>query len=145
MGTKIFVDVTKFDIDECISRISKELLSVQRDLNKHQEAEKGPKEDENTDSDESFQVEEPLKEELPPIDWNEERVDQWAQSIHLNKSIQRKVLPCNGKLLYQYYTIHKTVPEFFYTTICKTSDGDLGLKELAVFSMELCSLFEQQK
>lgn len=149
LGTKIFVDVTKHDIDECVYRIVKELVNVQRDIGfTNDQADFETEANELTGSpaeDASLNESSLSSNESPPINWTEERVDQWAQAIHLNKSIQRKVLPCNGKLLYQYYSIHKSVPEFFYSTICKAPDEDLSLKELAIFAMELCNLFDQQK
>lgn len=130
LGSKMFINFLKYDFEECIRRLRNEILNIYK--NDQQTANSNSVSSAIVDTNKSS-----LKEKLS---WSESQVDKWLNNKNFKTSIIQSIRPCNGKLLYQMYSMLQNAPEFFYSTL--KSNGDLQLKDLALFSYELSNLFE---
>jgi hypothetical protein len=162
MGSKIFVDFTKYDYQECIKRLLKELTPfidqhkknsstttdvAVEDKNNNQKTSSGiaphtsPSEkSKTTDTNKLTSQEEGnhLKRNAL-ISWTVDDVNKWIDEKKIHKIIKENIAPCNGELLSQYYGIYKNAPEFFFRSI--NPNAQLTLKDSAHFLNELSKLF----
>ena len=78
-----------------------------------------------------------------PLEWNESQVENWLNERAVNTTIQTNVMPCDGKILNQIYSMLSDAPEFFYCSISSRPDSIQipTLRDLAQFAYELKSLF----
>jgi hypothetical protein len=96
-----------------------------------------------------------------PIKWSEQRVAEWFTNKKINQIIVDCLKPCDGKLLFKYYSIKKEAPAYFYeslrnkckivaessaeSSICSSTTATTNVPTLAnflLFSRELNFLFE---
>ena len=145
MGTKIFIDFTKYDFLECSDRLLKEIkectekstVQVQSNVSK----EKTIFLNENFRLDKSFStVSSPIKNNNLILNWTEDDVDKWLSEKQVNSQIAACVKPCNGMLLNQYYDMQSSCPEFFYNSI--SSNKQISFRDVAHFGCELKKLFQ---
>jgi hypothetical protein len=133
MGDKIFVDFCKYEFNESMSRLKKQIELITKPLNTNltnllplENIQKNNDEEQkNTDS---------------PKNWTEDQVKDWFLSKNLIK-IYEEVKPVNGGVLYQLYDMKKNIPEFFYKSI--TKNETLDYKTIANFGNLLENLFER--
>src|SRR5690606_3392919 len=60
-----------------------------------------------------------------PIDWNEVQVEKWLRLKQVSVEIHRNITPCDGKILYQIYSMLIDAPEFFYVSISSRNGRDV--------------------
>ena len=138
----------KYDFKECIRRLKNEIDNI-NNINNNNKQNDSKKEisnkirsvDENqihnSISNDNQVV---LNEKL--LLMTESDVDEWLVSKQFKTSIVNCISPCNGKILYQMWSILQTCPEFFYTAMRSDSENVIGLKDLASFAYELNCLFK---
>ncbi|RNA36713.1 hypothetical protein BpHYR1_013375 [Brachionus plicatilis] len=135
LGAKIFVNFNKYTFDECIRRVLVELSKVKNDLDNEKVDIKpnlnGGRNNSNVNDSKNQN-----------LLWNEKEVEKWIHEKNFNRHIMDNLRPCNGKILYQMFTMLETVPEFFYSTIRSDSNNQVTLRDLAEFSFELKQLFD---
>ena len=130
LGSKIFIDFTKYDLKECIRRLLKEIdnythADLIENIGKLNEKQKSVIEDNKTNL---------------VLRWQEKDVNKWFEEKKFIADIDESVLPCNGELLFQMYSMLQSVPEFFYNSI--NSNKNLKLRDLAYFTNELSKIFK---
>ncbi len=74
-------------------------------------------------------------------DWTYEDVNKWLNDLQVDKTILDSILPCNGKLLKQYYEMQCSCPEFFYSSI--SSNNKVSFRNVASFGCELKNIFKK--
>lgn len=105
----------------------------------------------NTDNRKEKEKEKEKKEESKAIEvkseelnWSEQQVENWMKETKINETIVKSLLPCDGQVLHQIYTMLKTNPEFYYSSMRNSGLNSLkDLKDVAYFSKELTNLFEK--
>ena len=145
LGSKIFVDLTKYEFGECVSRINKEMVNIKKELGKSTQVVKAtetktqacPKEPEPAKA----------KNEDSATKWDQDRVASWFEERKISKKIQNALGPCNGDLLSQYHKMYHKIPKYFLTELQADSlAGErISLKEQALFVNELEKLFDDAK
>jgi hypothetical protein len=73
------------------------------------------------------------------LEWTEQEVKKWSEEKKIPDAIKEKILPCDGKLLNQFYLMQIQAPEFFFSAM--SEDGRITIKELAKFLYELKLIF----
>ena len=138
MGSKIFVDVTKYELGKCLEKIVRELVNVKKEIDAPNESRKR---DSGHFADKS--AEKKLKKQSSNgVNWSAERVEEWSRTLELSESVKQALFPCSGEILHQYYKIYKKTPDFFLRKLAQDSKCELSLKELATFLSQLEKLFE---
>jgi hypothetical protein len=141
----MFINFMKYDFKECIRRLKNEIDNINNiNDNKQNDSKKEISnkinEDENQNNNSrSNDNQVVLNEKL--LLMTESDVDEWLVSKQFKSSIVNSISPCNGKILYQMWSILQTCPEFFYTAMRSDSENVIGLKDLASFAYELNCLF----
>ena len=74
------------------------------------------------------------------LEWTEQQVEEWAEEKNIPKAIKEKILPCDGKLLNQFYLMQIQAPKFFFSTM--SENGRITFKDLAKFLYELKLIFQ---
>ena len=139
LGTKIYIDFTKYEFQDCVERVKKELLMI-----KNQNSEPVINEQKSEMANELIGKPESsiilASNNIKSIfNWSEADAEMWFNSKNMNASIKENFSPCDGRLLEQLYKMSIEVPEFFYTTL--RTDTKASLKDIAYFSSELRLLF----
>jgi hypothetical protein len=145
LGSKIFVDFTKYEFAECIKRLFKEFGPL-FGSKKHQQQLECRVETQHVQ----------IEKIKPPVDqkvelmvveknnevsgWSEVQVAQWFEEKGFNALMLASVMPCDGGLLEQYYLMSQSVPEFFFKSL--NPNGAVSLRECALFAKELRLLFK---
>ena len=142
LGSKIFVDFTKYEFDVAMARLKNEIARhgptkppsdpavapVTTTTSKPPETVAKPPEPEKTKN--------------PVLSWTDKQVKKWLTDNKFHAVIIENVYPCTGEILHQYYLMKTETPEFFYQ--CLTGGKQLTLKYLAAFIVELTRLFAPQ-
>lgn len=135
LGSKIFIDFTKYEFTECIDRLYKEIDPLYSEKTHVPIIETTVKVPENV-----TQVQRPVKSCVDEIlTWTEERVNKWLAEKEVNPMIVENIQPADGVLLHQYYEIQVTCPEFFYNSI--SANKQVRFRDIAQFSCDLKKLF----
>ena len=74
------------------------------------------------------------------LKWTEWQVRQWAIEKKFNQKLVESIMPCDGKVLEQYYMMMRNVPEFFFNSL--NTKGLVSLRDSGYFASELKKLFE---
>ena len=144
MGSKIFIDFTKYDFLECSDRLLKEInectdksaVQIQ-----YEPKEKTLIVNENLRLDKSFSIlSPPIRNNTLILNWTEDEVDKWLSEKQINSQIAACIKPCNGMLLNQYYDMQSSCPEFFYNSL--SSNKQISFRDVAHFGCELKKLFK---
>jgi len=125
LGSKIYVDTTKYEFDECIRRVVKEienltlvkyekLISISSDENKLRDVSK----------------------------WSVSQVTQWLNAKKFHPTILASLEKSNGEVLQQIYELYLKMPQFVCERLVAESDSKLRLIHLAFFTLELEKLFK---
>jgi hypothetical protein len=135
LGSKIFIDLNKYEFSECMSRLQSELddISLTRML----------------PSTKLLTTPTPSIDLTPTTtmlasDWDEKQVEHWLRDRKINPVIVKNVTPSNGKLLCQMSSMLNSAPEYFYKSISTSSPGELVVttRDSALFAYELKLLFK---
>jgi hypothetical protein len=155
LGSRIYVDFTKYEFDECLRRLSKEIvvvyeqvynLSSDRDefrnmpMVSEETIEHVPSELGMTSwSNLSLMISSRSGDIADKTEWTATDVDKWLDEKQFHEDVIRSVRPSNGKLLYSMYKMLETAPEAFYASLNKSSS--VTLRDLVYFSSELKNLY----
>lgn len=127
LGSKIFVNFTKYDYQECLKRTNHEIDKLLRPKTAIAPQVPGLNAI-------------PSKSDLDLVqNWNQNQVEQWFKTKNFNEVIFKNVLPSDGKNLKQLYEMLLSAPEFFYSSI--SSKGSVPTRDVLFFSNELRNLF----
>lgn len=143
MGSRIFIDFTKYEFSECIRRLLLEIDNYHKsEIESALTAVDKPTEETNSTNNNIETTLNHIENEKikKAEDWTERDVKRWLKEKHINKLIVQNVSPCNGRILNQLYSIQCNAPEFFYKSI--TSNKVIPTKDIAVFSYELKLIFQ---
>ena len=127
LGSKIFVNFTKYDYQECLKRVNHEIDKLLRPKTAIAPQAPGSKAIPSQSNLNSVQ------------NWNQHQVEQWFKTKNFNELILKNILPSDGKSLKQLYEMLLNAPEFFYTSI--SSKGSVPTRDVLFFSNELKNLF----
>lgn len=134
MGSKIFINFTKYDYSECIRRLLVEIKNCVQNTNSKPSVDKpngtGTKPPVDNDTTTSSKT----------LEWSEKNVEKWLNEKKINSIIIRNVYPCNGQILHQLFVMQCEAPEFFYKSI--SSNELIPTRDIAFFSLELKQLFQ---
>ena len=135
LGSKIFIDFTKYDFEECIKRLIKEVIQFN-------ESKEDVKENEKLEN----EIKEPIEKKIIPksinaLNWSELDAEKWIKDKKFHKEIAESLLPCNGKLLNQLFEMYNKIPDYFYSSL--NGSKTIRLRDLLYFSNELKEIFEK--
>ena len=77
------------------------------------------------------------------VSWNGARVKEWLNDRDIAPGIMSNILPCNGELLYEYYSMMQNASQFFYTSLVTSPYNQITLRDVAIFSLELKKIFKK--
>ncbi len=92
----------------------------------------------------NFKIEEVSKiTQSLPLNWSEIDVEKWILEKNIQSSILNNIQPCNGKLLFELFSIKNQAPVFFKEFLMANHDiaDQFSLRDYAVFFNELKNLF----
>lgn len=80
------------------------------------------------------------------LSWSEKEVETWLREKNVHPIIVENLNSFNGRVLSELFLMKQQTPTFFYQSIstgasCSDDNRDLMLKDLALFTHELKSLF----
>jgi hypothetical protein len=148
LGSKIFVNFTKYDFDECMSRLRAELANALKTKlpvkastavtpSNHISIKISPATGTSSSS---------ISTKNEAIEWSERKVESWMCDKNVNPTIRKNVLPCDGKILNQMYCMLESAPEFFYNSISNSASRENTVpaptRDVALFAYELKILFK---
>ncbi len=115
LGSKIYIDFTKYSFEECSSRLQKELKNIHDD---HTAL--------STMSNKSAAIKKELENKsiaspstaTMSRSWSQEQVINYFKSKNINDSII-EILPCDGMLLEHLYQTLEKAPEFLFKQLFK--------------------------
>jgi hypothetical protein len=147
----MFISFKKYSFEECIRRLKCELESITSKpqtndtTTSHQTSSSktgtSSKSEQKESADGKKNVQCQTNNPIEPIlAWTEAQALNWLESKNLNIPMLK---PCNGRVLYQLFSLMHSAPEFFYQSF-KNENNSMSLKELASFSYELNCLFKNQ-
>jgi hypothetical protein len=165
LGAKIYIDFTKYEFEECISRLKKELFSIIEIKNELKNEKKTPAQTVEVETNETKTEvkvsgkqfvdkvfgKNDIKKIIPETEiskpivshpahlWTEAEINFWLIDKNISPAIILNVSPCDGKLLEQLFRMSKEVPEFFFSSL--RADTNASLKDIAYFTSELKILF----
>ena len=111
LGSKIYINFTKNDFDECIKRLIKEVIQ----LNKSIGDAKGKRTLDN-------KIKQPIEKEviqklIKALSWSELDAENWIIDKKFHKEIVESLTPCDGELLYELYKMYIKIPGYFYSSL----------------------------
>ena len=134
MGDKIFVNFTKYPLDDCIRRLRKEIdssISLFGNINSNSMVTV------NNTATATVQVQNHTGKQIE--NWTDDQVKNWFVEKELNLNIFEKLKPCNGKIIKQLFEIKCIAPEFYFQSLKDIGNNDL--RSITVFTYYLNSLF----
>ena len=134
MGTKIFVNFTKYEYDECIRRLIMEIQPLHKQIVIETPIENIAVTEavETVHEDESETC----------LNWDSNDVQDWLNANNFHAVIKEHVLQCDGEMLYELYLIKQEAAEYFYSLISSGLDANLlSLSDILIFAYELENLF----
>ncbi len=143
LGSKMFINFRKYDFKECMRRLKNEVENIYK---KNESQDLKPINSTNQTSHEAnismISHDKPVNSINDKLLWSESDVNKWLESKNFQPNIIENIRPCDGKIIYQLYSILKNAPEFFYTAIRSDSNNKVVLRDIALFTYELNALFE---
>ena len=127
-GSKILIDFTQYDFEECFERLQKEIVQF-FDSKVGQIEPKG-----------SDLLDVVSQSTLQPLKFSEKEIENWIYERKIIKEISETLLPCDGELLYEIYQFYQKIPEYFYSSL--NPNKTLKLRDIAHFTKELKTLFK---
>jgi arsenate reductase-like glutaredoxin family protein len=131
MGDKIFINFTKYEFEECLRRLSNEIVAL------------SPTKKAQVSTRSSIKAIEPKIKEINGLmeQMNESSVKEWLETNKIDSKICDYLCngPCDGEVLLQLYEIKKRSPEFYDQSL-RQIEG-LSIISIARFSAALEKLF----
>lgn len=88
----------------------------------------------------------------PVCEWSSRHVTRWLVERNIASGIVEKIVPCNGELLYELYSVLCSAPGLFYSCMAspspRTTDSVVSvvvLRDIVQFTHELKSLFQVRR
>lgn len=106
LGSKIYIDFTKYEFEDCMRRLKKEMVAL---FNKKYSFDSV----EDTNALMSSVISSLTNQLNCETDWSEQDVDNWLKEKNFNEFIVDSVRPSDGKLLYTMYKMLETAPDSF--------------------------------
>lgn len=121
ISDKIFVDFTKYELEDCFNRLLKQIEIIRKNSNeqKKNESNKGKSNEQDL------------------TDWDHLKTEEWFLKNSFEE-IFNVLKPIDGKGLKQLYEIHTHTPEFFYKSL--TASNSVSLTNLINFTLILQNL-----
>ena len=132
LGSKIFINFTKYDFTECTRRLLSEIRNTVGLNGEEKRKESATKVETKSTGNSNHNN--------GVNNWSESEVEKWLREKQINPVITQNVFPCNGQILNQLYSIQSEAPEFFYKSI--SSNQSIPTKDVAFFTFELKRLFQ---
>ncbi|CAF1006817.1 unnamed protein product, partial [Brachionus calyciflorus] len=130
IADKIFVDFTKYELDDNLKKVSDQISRLDKNSNKDSiPLTLTPK---VAESNEKIIMD-------TVLNWDEIKVEKWFLDNSFN-DILNKLKPINGKILHQLFKLQIHTPEFFYKSL--TVNELINIRQLAAFISALNDLFE---
>ena len=132
MGTKIYINFTKYPFQECINRLKDEVNSTI-----------GATQTKKSIYQTRTQNNIPNLEDNNKIDiekWSVNDVNNWIGTNEFDSSIRSILNGFNGKMLKHLHSIQKSAPEYFFSSI--SQNKSVSLKSCVEFSMKFDELLE---
>lgn len=149
MGSRIFVDFSKYPFDEAMSRLKKELsqifnqelLTTQTISNQLTTSIKPDQTQQlqNTNMIVNGTGETKLVENMTVKQWDNAKVKKWLSEIAVDRSISSELRNFDGEMLEELNSIREKASEYFYKSISKNYQVDLS--QVTRFSKQLRKLF----
>jgi hypothetical protein len=142
MGDKIFINFTKYELEECFRRLKQELdLNLNKKIKTSVSQSKAfqhiPDKILKSTQALSLQPKDHIIEE-----WTEVQVRNWFNLNHLNISIYEYLQADSGSILKQIYQMKTNATEFYYQLMSKIDS--VKIHEVLKFSSCLDKLFEKK-
>jgi hypothetical protein len=153
--SKLTIDAPNMHQDECIKRIIRE-ISLITARNRDQMDERPPRtqvanrnqvlitaNNNNERLTSISQIHTDMVESqktIRKLNWTEQDVRLWIIEKEFNQLIVETIMPCDGSVLEQYYTMLINVPEFFFSSL--SVKVNVSLRDSGYFASELKKLFE---
>jgi hypothetical protein len=140
IGDKIFVDYTKYEFDDAMNRLIKQIK-----LNTKEKVEdlKEQIEEININSinlnDVKTSKSIPNTDANKAINWSDKEVEDWFIQNEIHE-LYEDLKPLHGKLLHQLYQLQVYTPEFFFKSI--TKNDKTNLKTVVNFGYLLKEIFK---
>ena len=128
MGDRIYVNFTKHEFNEAITRLKSQiskLLAIEEPIIENAQQE--------------FVMNSQVETTNDVVAWSDQDVKSWFEKVECS-SLYESLKPCNGELLQQLNDMRKNAPEFFYQFIWL--DKSLDRRTLLLFANNFRKLFE---
>lgn len=132
LGTKAYIDTTKYEFDECLNKIAKEIADITNNKTARATG------NQSLTSIEAGQDENKTE----PFNWKNVEVTKWLNEKNFNTNIVTSVKSFNGELLFYLYKMNSKSLNFFNEKINSESYSPLNLFDLIYFNCELEKLFK---
>lgn len=149
MGSRIFVDFSKYSFDEAMSRLKKELSQIfNQELLTTQTISTQLTTSIKPDQTQQLQSTNMIVNgtgETKPVEnmtvkqWDNAKVKKWLSEIAVDRSISSELRNFDGEMLEELNSIREKASEYFYKSISKNYQVDLS--QVTRFSKQLRKLF----
>lgn len=141
MGTKIFVNFTKYEYEDCVRRLLNEINPV-LELESSDSKIKSTVDStvaikRNDEQDSGLKV---FFNEI--LEWSSEDLDDWLSNKQTSEFTRRHLKMCTGEELHEILLIKHEAPEFFYSFLA-TKMKVFCLRDILEFAFELEILFNE--
>ena len=127
MGSKIYIDTTKYEFDECIKRLLKELDNL-------------------LGSENGTDIKKPtvIENNKPKLrNWSQLQVKKWLNEKNFHLAIISSLNNSNGVILYKIFEMYTKMPQFVCKKLVNESNNELKLTDVAYFIFELEKLCQE--
>lgn len=127
LGSKIYIDTTKYEFDECIKRLLKELDNL-------------------LGSENGTDIKKPtvIENNKPKLrNWSQLQVEKWLNEKKFHLAIISSLNNSNGVILYKIFKMYTKMPQFVCKKLVNESNNELKLTDLAYFIFELEKLCQE--
>ena len=149
LGSRIFVDFSKYSFDEAMSRLKKELSQIfNQELLTTQTISNQLTTSIKSDQTQQLQSTNMIVNgtgETKPVEnmtvkqWDNAKVKKWLSEIAVDRSISSELRNFDGEMLEELNSIREKASEYFYKSISKNNQVDLS--QVTRFSKQLRKLF----
>ena len=151
LGSRIFVDFSKYSFDEAMSRLKKELSQIfNQELLTTQTISNQLTTSIKPDQTQQLQSTNMIVNgtgETKPVEnmtvtvkqWDNAKVKKWLSEIAVDRSISNELRNFDGEMLEELNSIREKASEYFYKSISKNNQVDLS--QVTRFSKQLRKLF----
>jgi hypothetical protein len=136
LGSKIFINFTKYAFDECIRRLKAEIIAVSGVKGSMTPAKPPPTPSSHIERSSPLPV---ISIQNDYKKWTEADVKIWLDKNNACQDIKNFFKNFNGEMLFQTFLLKKEAPEYFYKAI--SQDYKVPFDEIIKFTLKLDSVF----